>query len=34
MFGPKITSLGSQPRNRAALPSASARISPTRMLVA
>ena len=28
MFGPKITSWGSQPRNRAALRSASARISP------
>jgi hypothetical protein len=34
MFGPKITSSGSQPRNRAALCSASSRICPTRMLVA
>ena len=34
MFGPKITSCGSQPRNLAALCSASSRIFPTRMLVA
>jgi hypothetical protein len=34
MFGPKITSCGSQPKNLAALCSASARIFPTRMLVA
>jgi hypothetical protein len=34
MFAPKITSPGSQPRNRAAPASASARISPTRRLVA
>ena len=34
MFGPKITSRGSQPRNLAALCSASSRIFPTRMLVA
>ena len=34
MFAPKITSPGSQPRNRAALLSAAARISATRLLVA
>ena len=34
MLAPKITSRGSQPRNRAALTSASSRIFPTRMLVA
>ena len=34
MFGPKITSCGSQPRNLAALCSASSRIFPARMLVA
>jgi hypothetical protein len=34
MFGPKITSAGSQPRNRAAFCSADERIRPTRWLVA
>ena len=33
MFAPKITSLGSQPRNAAAFDSASATIAPTRRLV-
>jgi hypothetical protein len=34
MFGPKITSCGSQPRNLAALASAPVKISATRWLVA
>ena len=33
MFGPKITSWGSQPRNAAAFASASVTIAPTRRLV-